>query len=115
MIAAGTKIAQLGYSAEGSQAEDVVNLAQAEVYEMSTGRVKQDYEAIGPVVHDALEQLDKLQNGDLKGRADGFPRYRRRDPGPAARPRWWSWQGAPPWASRRWASISPVRPRCITI
>ena len=43
---AGTKIAQLGYSAEGSQAEDVVNLAQAEVYEMSTGRVKQDYEAI---------------------------------------------------------------------
>lgn len=43
-----------------------MNLAQAEVYEMSTGRVKQDYEAIGPVVHDALEQLDKLQNGDLK-------------------------------------------------
>ena len=44
-------------------------------------------------------------------RADGFPRYRRRDPGPAARPD----GGAPPWASRRWASISPVRPRCITI
>ena len=73
VIAAGTKIAQLGYSAEGSQAEDVVNLAQAEVYEMSTGRVKQDYEAIGPVVHDALEQLDKLQNGDLKtGVPTGF-------------------------------------------
>ena len=35
VIAAGTKIAQLGYSAEGSQAEDVVNLAQAEVYELS--------------------------------------------------------------------------------
>ena len=34
VIAAGTKIAQLGYTAEGSQAEDVVNLAQAEVYEM---------------------------------------------------------------------------------
>ena len=73
VIAAGTKIAQLGYSAEGSQAEDVVNLAQAEIYEMSTGRVKQDYEAIGPVVHDALEQLDKLQNGDLKtGVPTGF-------------------------------------------
>ncbi|RSX51011.1 replicative DNA helicase [Bifidobacterium goeldii] len=73
VIAAGTKIAQLGYSAEGSQAEDVVNLAQAEVYEMSTGRVKQDYEAIGPVVHDTLEQLDKLQNGELKtGVPTGF-------------------------------------------
>ena len=115
VIAAGTKIAQLGYSAEGSQAEDVVNLAQAEVYEMSTGRVKQDYEAIGPVVHDALEQLDKLQNGVLKtGVPTGF-----RDiddvtqglqPGQMV-----VVAGAPPWASRRWASISPVRPRCITI
>ena len=63
VIAAGTKIAQLGYSAEGSQAEDIVNMAQAEVYEMSSGKVRQDYEAIGPVVHDTLEQLDKLQNG----------------------------------------------------
>lgn len=47
VIAAGTKIAQLGYSAEGSQAEDVVNLAQSEIYEMSMGKVRQDYAAIG--------------------------------------------------------------------
>ncbi|MBM6700198.1 replicative DNA helicase [Bifidobacterium pullorum subsp. saeculare] len=62
VIAAGTKIAQLGYSAEGSQAEDVVNLAQAEVYEMSVGRVRQDYAAIGSVVQETLDQIDKLQN-----------------------------------------------------
>ena len=43
VIASGTKIAQLGYDAEGSQAQDVINMAQAEVYEMSTGRVRQDY------------------------------------------------------------------------
>ncbi|XOQ64673.1 MAG: replicative DNA helicase [Bifidobacterium crudilactis] len=73
VIAAGTKIAQLGYSAEGSQAEDVVNLAQAEIYEVSSGKVRQDYQAIGPVVHDALDQLDKLQNGDLeRGVPTGF-------------------------------------------
>ncbi|OZG63956.1 helicase DnaB [Bifidobacterium hapali] len=73
VIAAGTKIAQLGYSAEGSQAEDVVNLAQAEVYEMSVGKVRQDYSAIGPVVHDTLEQLDKLQNGQMeRGVPTGF-------------------------------------------
>ncbi|MBW3093136.1 replicative DNA helicase [Bifidobacterium sp. 82T10] len=73
VIAAGTKIAQLGYSAEGSQAEDVVNLAQAEVYEMSVGKVRQDYTAIGPVVHDALEQLDQLQQGLVnKGVPTGF-------------------------------------------
>ncbi|MBW3079111.1 replicative DNA helicase [Bifidobacterium simiiventris] len=73
VIAAGTKIAQLGYSAEGSQAEDVVNLAQAEVYEMSVGKVRQDYSAIGPVVQETLEQLDKLQNGQMeKGVPTGF-------------------------------------------
>lgn len=73
VIAAGTKIAQLGYSAEGSQAEDVVNLAQSEVYEMSVGRVRQDYTAIGPVVHDALDQIDQLQQGLVnKGVPTGF-------------------------------------------
>ena len=73
VIAAGTKIAQLGYSAEGSQAEDVVNLAQSEIYEMSMGKVRQDYAAIGPGVHDALDQLDKLQQGLVnKGVPTGF-------------------------------------------
>lgn len=73
IIVAGTKIAQMGYSAEGSQAEEIVNLAQAEVYEMSVGKVRQDYEAIGPVVQDTLEQLDKLQNGQVeRGVPTGF-------------------------------------------
>ena len=75
VTAAGTKIAQLGYSAEGSQAEDVVNLAQSEIYGdcLSMGKVRQDYAAIGPVVHDALDQLDKLQQGLVnKGVPTGF-------------------------------------------
>lgn len=73
VIATGTKIAQLGYTAEGSQAEDVVNLAQSEVYEMSVGKVRQDYAAIGPVVQDTLEQLDKMQSGEMeRGVPTGF-------------------------------------------
>jgi replicative DNA helicase len=73
VIVTGTKIAQLGYSAEGSQAEEVVNLAQSEVYEMSVGRVRQDYAAIGPVVQETLDQLDSLQKGELeKGVPTGF-------------------------------------------
>ena len=66
VITAGTKIAQMGYSAEGSQAEDIVNLAQAEVYEMSVGKVRQDYRAIGPVVEDTLNQIDQMQQGQLQ-------------------------------------------------
>ena len=73
VIAAGTKIAQLGYTAEGSQAEDVVNLAQAEVYEMSTGKVRQDYAPIGTVIADTLDQLDRLQSGEVsRGVPTGF-------------------------------------------
>lgn len=73
VIATGTKIAQLGYSAEGSQAEDVVNLAQSEVYEMSTGKVKSQYSIIGDVVSTTLDQLDKMQNGVInKGVPTGF-------------------------------------------
>ncbi|NEG69857.1 replicative DNA helicase [Bifidobacterium choloepi] len=73
VIAAGTKIAQLGYSAEGAQAEDIVNLAQSEVYEMGAGRVRQDYSPIQSVVEEALEQIDKIQKGELqKGVPTGF-------------------------------------------
>lgn len=86
VIAAGTKIAQLGYSAEGSQAEDVVNLAQSEIYEMSMGKVRQDYAAIGPGgPRRARPAGQTAARPRQQGRADRLPRHRRRDPGPAAR------------------------------
>ncbi|RFT39073.1 replicative DNA helicase, partial [Bifidobacteriaceae bacterium NR003] len=66
-------IAQMGYSASGAQAEDIVNLAQSEVYEMSAGKVRQDYVAIGPVLQNTLDQLDKMQNHELEqGVPTGF-------------------------------------------
>ncbi|OKY92286.1 MAG: replicative DNA helicase, partial [Bifidobacteriales bacterium 56_10] len=55
------------------RAIDVVNLAQAEVYEMSTGKVRQDYAPIGTVITDTLDQIDRLQNGEVsKGVPTGF-------------------------------------------
>lgn len=73
VIAAGTKITQLGYSAEGSQAQDVVNLAQAEVYEMSMGKVHQDYTPIRNAVAEALDQIDLIQKGEIQtGIMTGF-------------------------------------------
>ena len=73
VISAGTKIAQMGYSAEGSQAEDIVNLAQSEVYEMSTGNARQDYAPISEVVRDSREMLEERQNGEKQtGVPTGF-------------------------------------------
>lgn len=46
VIATGTKITQLGYNAGGAQAQDVINLAQAEAYEMGEGKVHQDLSLI---------------------------------------------------------------------
>lgn len=73
VITAGTKIAQLGYSAEGSQAEEIVNLAQSEVYEMGQGKTHEDYEAIGPVAEATLHQIDDIQNHRVqRGVLTGF-------------------------------------------
>ena len=40
----------MGYAAESSDAEEVVNLAQNSVYHLSDGHVRQDYQSIGESV-----------------------------------------------------------------
>lgn len=66
VISAGTKIAQLGYST-GSSPQEIVNLAQSQVYEMGGGRVRQDYQSIGMVADQTLAQIDRIQTGQAAG------------------------------------------------
>ena len=61
VITAGTKIAQLGYSAGAARAEDIVNMAQSEAYEMGSGKVRQDYQTIGAVSDATLAQIIPLR------------------------------------------------------
>ena len=73
VITAGTKIAQLGYSAGAARAEDIVNMAQSEAYEMGSGKVRQDYQTIGAVSDATLAQINSSQNGQVsRGVATGF-------------------------------------------
>lgn len=65
VIQAGTRITQLGYSADGSQAEDIVNLAQAQAYELGNGNVRQDYRSFISVADETLKQLDDIQQGNI--------------------------------------------------
>ena len=75
VITAGTKIAQLGYSAGAARAEDIVNMAQSEAYEMGSGKVRQDYQTIGAVSDATLAQINRIQNGQAsRGVATGFRR-----------------------------------------
>lgn len=73
VIATGTKITQLGYNAGGAQAQDVINLAQAEAYEMGEGKVHQDYVPLSDAVNTALDQIDRIQKGEIEaGIPTGF-------------------------------------------
>lgn len=73
VIATGTKITQLGYNAGGAQAQDVINLAQAEAYEMGEGKVHQDYVPLHDAVNTALDQIDRIQKGEIEaGIPTGF-------------------------------------------
>lgn len=62
IIETGTRIAQLGYSASADDAENIVNLAQSEAYEMGNTHIDQDYASIGTIVQDTLQQIEDVQN-----------------------------------------------------
>lgn len=62
IIETGTRIAQLGYSASVDDAENIVNLAQSEAYEMGSSHIDQDYASIGTIVQDTLQQIEDIQN-----------------------------------------------------
>ena len=73
VIMAGTQVAQLGYDAEGRDAEDIVNLAQAQIYQVGMGHVRQDYVPIGDVVMSAMDTLQSIQDGTIsRGVPTGF-------------------------------------------
>ena len=70
-----SKIAQMGYSSDGNSAEEIVNLAQSEVYEMGINKVRQDYERIGSIANETLRQIDNIQNNVVRrGVMTGFKR-----------------------------------------
>ena len=55
MVTAGTRIVQMGYAAEGD-VHDLVDRAQAEVYDLTSGRTSEDYSPLrdifdAPTVH----------------------------------------------------------------
>ncbi|MDO4913026.1 MAG: replicative DNA helicase [Bifidobacteriaceae bacterium] len=73
IINAGTKIVQMGYSANGLSAEDVLNTAQSFMYDVGSGKIRQDYASIQNITQEVLDQLDKIQNGQINvGVPTGF-------------------------------------------
>ena len=62
LVEAGTKIVQLGYTAEG-EVDDIVDQAQAEVYEVTERRASEDYIQLAQLLPDALDEIEAIATG----------------------------------------------------
>lgn len=72
VIQAGTRIAQMGYDTGNLTAEEVVNRAQAQMYDLGIEHVRQDYVQIGDALNSALDLMDMIQRGG-EGSERGVP------------------------------------------
>ncbi|MFM1795423.1 MAG: hypothetical protein RLZZ340_100 [Actinomycetota bacterium] len=73
LVEVGTRIAQMGYTAQGD-VEDLVNQAQADVYGVSKAGVGEDYVPLFDSIEAAIEEMEKAQNrgGEMVGVPTGF-------------------------------------------
>lgn len=73
LVAAGTKIVQIGYAGEG-EIDELVNTAQAEVYALADKRSGEDYVPLSDVMTPVLDEIEAIANREagLYGVPTGF-------------------------------------------
>ncbi|MDU0968043.1 MAG: replicative DNA helicase [Actinomycetaceae bacterium] len=68
LVSAGTRIVQLGYADEGGDVEEIINEAQAQIFNVTKEDERGDYVAIGDVLDPTLDELQEIQeNGGKTG------------------------------------------------
>ena len=74
LVEAGTRIANMGYDADGTEVDDVVDGAQAEIFAVTERRNSEDYLAVGDLIEITLDQIDKVSkhDGTIRGVPTGF-------------------------------------------
>ncbi|MGH3646343.1 MAG: replicative DNA helicase [Micromonosporaceae bacterium] len=77
LVEAGTRIVQLGYgSAAGSgrDVDDVVDLAQQAVYDVTERRVSEDFVMLGELLQPTLDEIESIgaNAGEMTGSPTGF-------------------------------------------
>jgi replicative DNA helicase len=73
MVAAGTRIVQMGYAGAGD-VYDLVDRAQAEVYDLTSGRTSEDYAPLADIFEGTLNEIEAIaaHNGQMVGVPTGF-------------------------------------------
>lgn len=74
LVAAGTKIVQLGYNTDGSDVDSLMEIAQEEMFSVAESHIKHDYKHLDFVLKEVLEEIDKnnAREGKLAGLPTGF-------------------------------------------
>ncbi len=70
LVEAGTRIAQMGYSGD-AEVDDLVDKAQAEVYDVTNRRTSEDYAPLADLIPQALTELEAIEGNG--GVAAGVP------------------------------------------
>lgn len=73
LVEAGTRIVQMGYGGQGD-VDDMVDRAQAEVYDVTDRRTSEDYAPLRDIMDDALNEIEAISNrgGQMVGVPTGF-------------------------------------------
>jgi replicative DNA helicase len=73
LVDAGTKIVQYGYAGEG-EVDDIVDRAQAEVYQITDRRTAEDYAPLSDIMDKVLDEIEAIGNREtgLYGVPTGF-------------------------------------------
>lgn len=74
LVEAGTRIVQLGYATDGVEVDQLIDMAQAEVYSVTDASDKRDYAAMEDIIEDLVATLEKNEShhGKLDGVSSGF-------------------------------------------
>ncbi|MBO4210560.1 replicative DNA helicase [Micromonospora echinofusca] len=76
LVEAGTRIVQLGYGASGGgrDVDDIVDLAQQAVYEVTEKRVSEDFAVLADMLQPTLDEIEAVgaQGGVMTGVPTGF-------------------------------------------
>jgi replicative DNA helicase len=74
LVEAGTKIVQLGYTADGNEVDDIVDRAQQTIYDVTERRGTEDYELLEALMQPTMDELEAIggRNGMMSGVPTGF-------------------------------------------
>jgi replicative DNA helicase len=75
LVEAGTRIVQLGYNgAEGAEIDEVVDRAQAAIYEVTERRMSEDYVSLEELLQPTMDEIDAIasRGGSSLGVPTGF-------------------------------------------